>query len=73
MSVLSWGKSGQVEVSAGWGDTTELPEGAGISSAASEHLVATNPDQFNRPVKPDADHSQGNWNAGDIFNNTRIG
>jgi len=71
-SVLSWGRSGQVENTVGRADVPTIPEGAGISATASERLRATPPDTFGVGPQPDTNHNRS-WSAADIFNNTRIG
>jgi len=70
--VFSWGRGGEIEISAGLQDTPAVPVGAGISGMGA-HLVATPPNNFGRPVRPDADLSAGNWNMSGIDRNTKIG
>jgi hypothetical protein len=68
--VLSWGKSGQVTSSVGWGEKPE--PNAATAFQNSPDLQATMPSHLGRPVTSVSDHSQGNWNM-DQISGTQFG
>jgi len=74
-SGASWGRSGQTESTAERNAET-IPAPAlqtmGIAPSMTSASTSPTPNEFHAPVKPDGNHNAA-WNAGDIFNNTRIG
>jgi hypothetical protein len=76
-SGLSWGRAGQVEATKERGQP-QMPAGAasatGFGNVQSASTVTPDPVTLGRPLMPDSPSgSEGNWNAADIFANTRIG
>ena len=61
---LNWGRAGQIETNTSRGDSSRIPEGAGVSG--SEHLTATMPETLGRPVVPVANHDRS-MNMADII------
>lgn len=73
---MSWGKSGQTETTHERG-AESIPlsamESLGIQPQQSSSTTPE-PATLGRPLQPDSPSgSSGNWNASDIFRNTRIG
>jgi hypothetical protein len=68
---LSWGRSGAVETSVGWGDKPQ-PNAATSFQTGSPDLRATPPSDLGKPLRPDTNHNQS-MNAEQIFSMTNFG